>query len=323
MIGLQLSLVLAFQGGSDVDFEKAVLPLLRDRCWECHQEKRRDEDGRLRRPKGQLRLDHREGIRTGGGEGAAVRTGEPEKSPLYQRVTLPDEHDDRMPPEGDPLTEKQQDLLRRWIDEGADFGVWDSDAGETPVSTTVPERIRWLRQVGDGAPPIDEQRLDALRKAGIRVQPAVPGLALVEVAFPSIERQLTPELFESLSPLHANIVGLDLGRCAHAEELLPQVAGMPRLLRLDLSGTEVSSSQLKVLREHENLRVLNLHGTRVDDGALAVLATLPRLRRVYLWDTAVTAGATLRFAKLKPEVMVQSEIVLPEPGPVEPGRRRK
>ena len=47
----------------------------------------------------------------------------PSKSPLYTRV-LPADDDDRMPPKGDPLTAKQQDLIRQWIGQGADFGSW-------------------------------------------------------------------------------------------------------------------------------------------------------------------------------------------------------
>ena len=45
----------------------------------------------------------------------SIIPGDPEASTVIQRVTLPPDHYDIMPPKGDVLTGEQVDLLRRWI----------------------------------------------------------------------------------------------------------------------------------------------------------------------------------------------------------------
>src|SRR5689334_406475 len=54
-------------------FEKRVRPILVRRCYECHSEK-------AEKVKGELLLDRREAIITGGESGSAATPGEPEKS---------------------------------------------------------------------------------------------------------------------------------------------------------------------------------------------------------------------------------------------------
>ena len=55
--------------------------------------------------------------------------GDPAKSSMYVRVSLPPDDLDIMPAEGDPLTAAQIDTLKRWIAEGADFGGWSGAGG--------------------------------------------------------------------------------------------------------------------------------------------------------------------------------------------------
>ena len=58
--------------------------------------------------------------------GEVIIAGEPEDSLLYQRITLPEGETGIMPPSeaGDPLTKQETDLIRKWIEQGADYGEW-------------------------------------------------------------------------------------------------------------------------------------------------------------------------------------------------------
>lgn len=91
-----------------VDYAKDIKPILAERCFACH--------GRLK-SEGGLRLDAASLIGRGGDSGLAVVAGKPGESPLLRRVTSSE--DERMPPEGSPLTEEQVTLLERWIANGA------------------------------------------------------------------------------------------------------------------------------------------------------------------------------------------------------------
>ncbi len=94
------------------DFQKDVLPILQKSCLECHGPDKQ---------KGKLRLDSKEATFKGGKEGPIVKPNDPAGSELIKRVSLPANNDDRMPPEGDPLTEAQIAVLKEWITSGANW----------------------------------------------------------------------------------------------------------------------------------------------------------------------------------------------------------
>ena len=108
-----------------VDFETQVLPIFKERCFECHQKEFTDtKTGKLKKPKGKFRMDNPELLVQGGSEGGNLTPGDPAKSTVYTTVTLPDTDDLAMPPKGDRLTAEQQNLIKQWITEGASFGAW-------------------------------------------------------------------------------------------------------------------------------------------------------------------------------------------------------
>jgi hypothetical protein len=111
-----------------VDFGKDLYPILKDRCLGCHAAAYTDaKTGRLKKPKHGLRLDTPEWIKKGyeDDEGAVhqvVISGKPDDSEFYTLTTLDPDHDDIMPPKGDPLTQAQQDVIKAWIAQGAEYG---------------------------------------------------------------------------------------------------------------------------------------------------------------------------------------------------------
>ena len=101
------------------DFRKDVLPILQESCINCHAAPYK-KGSRLRKPKGDYRVDTRENIlKAGESEEPGIVPGNSAKSEVYKRVILPEDHDDIMPPKGDPLTPAQQKVIKDWIDAGA------------------------------------------------------------------------------------------------------------------------------------------------------------------------------------------------------------
>ncbi|MEO8427084.1 MAG: PSD1 and planctomycete cytochrome C domain-containing protein [Verrucomicrobiota bacterium] len=99
------------RAASSTAYERDIKPILQQRCYSCHS--------RLKQ-KSELRLDAGALIGKGGKHGSAIVAGRSAESPLLQRV-LSTVEDERMPPEGKPLTPDQIALLRRWIDDGARY----------------------------------------------------------------------------------------------------------------------------------------------------------------------------------------------------------
>jgi hypothetical protein len=89
-------------------FEKRVRPVLVERCYECHGEKKQ---------KGGLRLDSAAAVRAGGDSGAVLVAGQPEKSLLIKVVTWSDP-DLQMPPKN-KLPDAEIAALTEWVKMGA------------------------------------------------------------------------------------------------------------------------------------------------------------------------------------------------------------
>jgi uncharacterized membrane protein len=96
--------------GPTVDFKKDVWPIFKKSCIKCHGKKKK---------KGDLRMDTKANLAKGGENGEVVVPGDAKASKLYELIALDPEHEDYMPAKGDPLTAKQVETIRRWIDEGA------------------------------------------------------------------------------------------------------------------------------------------------------------------------------------------------------------
>jgi hypothetical protein len=113
-----------------VNFARDIRPLLATHCYDCHG---------ATKPKGGLQLTTRSLALKGGESGEpAFVPGQSKRSALMERVTTSDEND-VMPQKGDRLSPAQVELLRRWIDQGAE---WPDDvkhwAYEKPARPTVP-----------------------------------------------------------------------------------------------------------------------------------------------------------------------------------------
>ncbi len=98
-----------------VDFNRSVLPILSSHCYPCH-----GPDSKKR--KARLRLDQRESAtRKNRSGGQAIAPGDVKASELLKRIAATD--DERMPPpdEGKALSGAQVQVLKAWIDEGAEY----------------------------------------------------------------------------------------------------------------------------------------------------------------------------------------------------------
>jgi len=117
-------LILSQEPSSKVSFIREVEPVLQQRCQKCHGPNKQQ---------GGLRLDQRPSLLLGGDSGLpAVIPGEPASSPLNLRIHSL-EVEERMPPEGEPLTRKEKELLDLWVLQGA---IWPSQgSGSDPLQT--------------------------------------------------------------------------------------------------------------------------------------------------------------------------------------------
>lgn len=140
-----LATPLSTRGAERVDYHRDIKPILKERCYSCH--------GALKQ-ESELRLDTGVLLRQGGESGPAVTPGDTDGSLLVDRIIASDESS-RMPPEGEPLSAAQIQLISSWIAQGAhspEDEVAEEDprehwAFQTPRRPTVPSAAdsKWVR----------------------------------------------------------------------------------------------------------------------------------------------------------------------------------
>ena len=94
------------------DFHTEVRAVLESTCISCHG---------ANDQKGGLRLDTLAFAKEGGDSGPAIVPGNKIESTLLERIHLPADDDEIMPPKNGPLSAQQKDILDRWIETGANW----------------------------------------------------------------------------------------------------------------------------------------------------------------------------------------------------------
>ena len=145
-----------------VSFNRDVRPILADNCFLCHGP---DPGSR----KANLRLDREDGYFGKREDGPTVVPGQPDKSPLYQRVITTDPDEVMPPPKSHKtLTAAQKEKIRLWITGGAQFEPhWSFIKPQRPAPPAGPalKNEKWVRN------PIDRFVLAKLEASGLGPAP--------------------------------------------------------------------------------------------------------------------------------------------------------
>jgi len=300
----------AITASAQIDFQKEVLPILQDRCIECHKAPY-EQNGKLKEPKAGLRLDGGAHILHGSDDGKVITPNHPSESPLYKRITLPSDDDDVMPPKGDPLTASQQEVIRKWIAQGVDFGTWvgATDGTEKFAElvkskvTYVPAHHSFYDALAKDLKSLPQETLNEVREAtGALVRPIGIGNPLLEVRFLAESASSGDKDLAKLAPLRQHLCKLDLSRTRVTSECFATLKTFPRITRLDLRETKVSDANLEGLAQLKYLSYLNLGGTEVGDAGLRKLFKCKNLREIYLWKSSATSQGAEALRKRIPEL---------------------
>ncbi len=144
-------------GAAKVDFKKDVQPIFRANCIGCHGPTQQKNGFRLDRRSAAMR----------GGTLAMIGPGNAAASRLYLRL-MGSDYGMQMPPTG-PLGATQIEIIKNWIDQGAE---WPDDvSGETPPPPPDAKAAQMMRAVRDGDAAAVRKALDADPKVVTRKGP--------------------------------------------------------------------------------------------------------------------------------------------------------
>jgi uncharacterized membrane protein len=263
----------------DSFYAKHIYPVFDANCVACHGE------GKV---KANLRLDSYDRLMRGGEDGAVVIPGDPARSTLFKRITLPPDDKKFMPSEGKPpLKAEEIAWIKAWIAQGA------SPELKTLAGITV-------REEEPPPPPVADysgmmaQISQAAKSAGVTLVPVSrnPGdgliLNTVDAGTKFGDAQLAG--LEKFAPY---IVEVELGRTSVTDACFATLAKFSQLRAIHLEGTAVTGAGLAKLTQLTQLRYLNLSGTQVTQAAVAPLSSMKSLRHLYLYNTPAQPALTV------------------------------
>ena len=210
-----------------VQFNRDIRPILSDKCYRCH-----GPDSGTRRAG--LRLDDAEAVlkdavRTAPADGSlkVIAPGDPDHSAVLRRITASDPGR-RMPYGEEPLAPREVALIRRWIEQGAQYEPhWAFSAPVRPEPPAV-RNAAWLRN------PIDAFILDRLEREGLQPSPAADR--------PTLLRRVTFDL-TGLPPTPAEVAAFVADDAPDAYE-----QAVDRLLASPRYGERMAASWLAAAR---------------------------------------------------------------------------
>jgi len=263
----------------DSFYAKHIYPVFDANCVSCHGE------GKV---KANLRLDSYDRLMRGGEDGAVVIPGDPARSTLFKRITLPPDDKHFMPSEGKPpLKAEEIEWIKAWIAQGASpelktlAGI--SVREEEPPPPPVPDYSGMMGQISQAAKSAGVTLVPVSRNLG-------DGLLLntVDAGTKFGDAQLAG--LEKFAPY---IVEVELGRTSVTDACFATLANFSQLRAIHLEGTAVTGAGLATLTQLKQLRYLNLSGTQVTQAAVAPLSSMKNLRHLYLYNTPAQPASTV------------------------------
>jgi uncharacterized membrane protein len=265
-------------------YAHVVAPILQARCYECHS---------ARNVKGGLELASWAAIQRGGKDGAVISAGGPEKSLLYQRINLPLEHQEHMPPRrrAQPSPEEMA-LIRKWIALGApEKGTLAAVHLDSRLLSVVGQLPALLSAGAVATENPDSKDIDYAAVAKLRAGLAAV-VARLQAKYPNIityESRQSADLCLNAAPLGGKFGDEDVAGLAPLHD---------RIVWADFSGTAVTDGSALGIGAMKGLRVLKLANTAVTDAFVPALASLKQLETLNIYDTSVSPAAMSGLERL-------------------------
>lgn len=280
-----------------VYYRDLIAPILERKCVSCHGAEKQ---------KGKLRLDTHESILRGGKSGAAVVVGSAGDSELWERILLPLEEDDHMPPkEKGQLNETEKTLIKLWINTGANA---DKKVSELVSDADLKILAGGVEQNESSWPkediaPADAAAIQALQQESVSVTPVAVGSHYLSVNFVSLPKDAS-RVLPILNEVSKHVVWLKLTGCELTPDDFRVLATLSNLGKLSLDDTNTTDADVEKLIGLPSLSYLNLKGTLVTSVGVERLEKLVALRELFLFETKVDQNDREKLQQLLPNVHI-------------------
>ncbi|HET9744202.1 MAG TPA: FN3 associated domain-containing protein [Chitinophagaceae bacterium] len=279
-------------------FTAAVRPILKSKCFSCHNE---------RKAKGELIMTSEEKILAGGKNGPIWKAGDAVNSHIIQNINLPEDDKKHMPPKGKPqLSQQEIDLLFAWIQAGADMKKMLYEFAETDtlkilaskfihLSKENPERVYPFA----AASPATVQKLNGPFCAVFPLSQNSPALQADFFVREKFDRKKLEELLK----VKDQLVILNLNNMPVEDGDMKTINKFLNLEKLILNNSLITNNGMQEIKDLKNLRSLSLTGTKVDRNVVSAFSTLDSLKEVFIWNTMISHTDTAELQKQSREIV--------------------
>ena len=254
-------------------YEKAIAPILTQKCVSCHGPDK---------VKGKLQLQSPELIIKGGKDGNILTSFHNEEALLLQRIHLPNADEKHMPPDGKlQLTLEELTLLTKWVKAGGNFTKKISELAKTDslyiLAMAYKAPAKGSSDKKNTAPDLKEFNSNYLT-----VNYLFNGSEDIEVNFFQGTFYKIEQL-KNLEKIKDKIVSLNMQGMPISKEDLAIIVQFTRLQKLNLNYTNLKIGDLEALKNISSLVNLSICGMEVNQNSLKTLLDKAPFTEVHIW----------------------------------------
>lgn len=254
-------------------YEKAIAPILTQKCVSCHGPDK---------VKGKLQLQSPELIIKGGKDGNILTSFHNEEALLLQRIHLPNADEKHMPPDGKlQLTLEELTLLTKWVKAGGNFSKKISELAKTD-SLAILAMAYKAPAKGSGDKKNTAPDLKEFNSNYLTVNYLFNGSEDIEVNFFQGSFYKIEQL-KNLEKIKDKIVSLNMQGIPITKEDLAIIVQFTRLQKLNLNYTNLKIGDLEALKNISSLVNLSICGMEVNQNSLKTLLDKAPFTEVHIW----------------------------------------
>ena len=250
-------------------FNQVISPILDSKCVKCHN---------TGKSKGNLMLSSIDKILLGGEKGQIIKSNSSVDSRLYTYLNLPIDDEMHMPPDGNSqLNDNEKELIKLWIDEGADFYNFrkmNDDSFSKEILSFLPKEIA-------SVDPPNRNDLVKLIENEFRIERISVENNFIDIKYQG--KSFKQSYLRLLSKVSNNIKRLDLSFVDLSSIDLSRLDDFDNLTYLNLNNTKLTTKKLQKL--DLNIQTLILSNNNFDVSVFDKFISNPTNERVFAYNT--------------------------------------
>ena len=250
-------------------FNQVISPILDSKCVKCHN---------TGKSKGNLMLSSIDKILLGGEKGQIIKSNSSLDSRLYTYLNLPIDDEMHMPPDGNSqLNDNEKELIKLWIDEGADFYNFrkmNDDNFSKEILSFLPKEIA-------SVDPPNRNDLVKLIENEFRIERISTENNFIDIKYQG--KSFKQSYLRLLSKVSDNIKRLDLSFVDLSSIDLSRVDNFENLTYLNLNNTKLTTKKIQKL--DLDIQTLILSNNNFDVSVFDKFISNPTNERVFAYNT--------------------------------------